>query len=323
MVISESYNIALGLATFSKNFSRAAFKHFSSDKSYEKPRGINLDRNLPDELPSIIEIKKAIPPVCFQPKVSTSLYFAAKDLFIALTCFLVCFNLINFVENSMLKFALMIVYWTIQGTIFTAIFVVGHDCGHGSFSNHSLLNDVVGSFLHSLLMAPYFMWKLTHRHHHKYTSNLEKDEVFYPVRESAPCAGGHRLPGFGLGTGWFAYLVLGYNPRPVNHFNLRHPFFSGHFLGCTFSLLGMTLMGTLLYHFYCHFGFLNFLVYYFIPDFIFASYCVVITFLHHTEISLPWYADENWNFVKGQLSSVDRHYGPVHNMLHNIGTHQV
>jgi len=45
--------------------------------------------------------------------------------------------------------------------------------------------------------------------------------------------------------------------------------------------------------------------------------------LHHTEIDIPWYADSEWNNVKGQLSTIDRHYGHVHSVIHSIGTHQI
>ena len=29
---------------------------------------------------------------------------------------------------------------------------------------------------------------------------------------------------------------------------------------------------------------------------------------------VPWYSDDKWDFVRGQLSSVDRHYGWAHNI---------
>ena len=35
------------------------------------------------------------------------------------------------------------------------------------------------------------------------------------------------------------------------------------------------------------------------------------------------YADEKWDFVRGQLSTVDRNYGYVHYLIHSIGTHQM
>jgi omega-3 fatty acid desaturase (delta-15 desaturase) len=39
-------------------------------------------------------------------------------------------------------------YWAAQGLMFWALFVVGHDCGHRSFSPNNTINDVVGSIVH-------------------------------------------------------------------------------------------------------------------------------------------------------------------------------
>ena len=67
--------------------------------------------------------------------------------------------------------------------------------------------------------------------------NLDKDEVFYPQRKSEieeNCYKNAHLnlpvpPGFGLSIGWFTYLIKGYCPRHVNHFNPLDKFFNGHF----------------------------------------------------------------------------------------------
>lgn len=47
----------------------------------------------------------------------------------------------------------------------------------------------------------------------------------------------------------------------------------------------------------------------------------IVRFSVHSDV--PWYADSEWNNVKGQLSTVDRHYGHVHSVIHSIGTHQI
>lgn len=36
--------------------------------------------------------------------------------------------------------------------------VLGHECGHGAFSENQILNDVLGFILHELLLVPYFSW---------------------------------------------------------------------------------------------------------------------------------------------------------------------
>ncbi len=92
-------------------------------------------------------------------------------------------------------------YWFLQGTMFWALFVLGHDCGHGSFSNSTAVNDVTGNVLHSLILVPYYPWKLSHQHHHKNTGNIDKDEIFYPqrVRKGEPNNHMSFLPLFGFG----------------------------------------------------------------------------------------------------------------------------
>jgi len=59
-------------------------------------------------------------------------------------------------------------------------------------------------------MVPFYQWKLSHRNHHKHTANIDKDEVFYPVRRSQQPPNPRLLPGFALGIGWFIYLATGY-----------------------------------------------------------------------------------------------------------------
>lgn len=58
--------------------------------------------------------------------------------------------------------------------------VLGHECGHGSFSPSKLLNNSLGWVIHSLMMTPYFTWQSTHRCHHIYANNLAKDHHYVP-----------------------------------------------------------------------------------------------------------------------------------------------
>ena len=63
----------------------------------------------------------------------------------------------------------MIGMWFIYGLILLGFFLVGHECGHGSFSKYNWVNQLIGT----LCMAPFFngfkTWVLTHNHHHTFT----------------------------------------------------------------------------------------------------------------------------------------------------------
>ena len=310
---------------FMRAFAKALILYINENKApaQENLKGVGLSKEnkLPEKLPTAVDIKKALPRYCFKPKLSTSMYYFVKDIIQVVVCYAVFVSFHKAVP--FLYWPSMIFYWAIQGTFFTAIFVLGHDCGHDSFSNSRLLNTIVGNITHCFLLTPYYMWKLSHKVHHKFNANYEKDEVFYPVKESDASADSKVIPGFGFGIGWFWYLCFGYRPRTVQHFDVFHPLFDGHLFNCICSLTGIITMLFAIYKYYLAYGFLALFNYYFVPLFIFGSYTVVITFLHHTEMNIPWYPAKSWDFVRGQLSTIDRHYGIVHSIIHNIGTHQM
>ncbi|CAF1337518.1 unnamed protein product [Rotaria magnacalcarata] len=291
--------------------------------------GVNHNQNLNTtplpthhRLPTLSEIKVKLPAHCFRPTVAQSMSYVIKDIIFVVAAGLLMYQIENLFKYGFLFFP---IYWYIQGTLYTSLFVLGHDCGHGSFSFYPLLNDIVGTILHTWILAPYYTWKLTHNKHHKNTNNIDKDEVFYPQRgETYRPSFKDDLLFWLPGLGWFYYLLCGYSPRSINHFNpFEALFYNKNSVGVCLSLVSYIGMCYLMYAYAISFGFINLLTYHLIPVFIFACYMVIITMLHHTEIDVPWYADSEWNNVKGQLSTVDRDYGHVHSIIHSIGTHQI
>jgi len=53
---------------------------------------------------------------------------------------------------------LWIAYAAFNGTVATGLWVLGHECGHGAFSNNKIANDLLGYVLHTALLVPYFSW---------------------------------------------------------------------------------------------------------------------------------------------------------------------
>jgi omega-6 fatty acid desaturase (delta-12 desaturase) len=57
------------------------------------------------------------------------------------------------------------------------LFIIQHDCGHGSFFTSRKLNDNVGVALGVLTLTPYYWWKRSHAIHHATSSDLDRRSV--------------------------------------------------------------------------------------------------------------------------------------------------
>jgi acyl-lipid omega-6 desaturase (Delta-12 desaturase) len=54
------------------------------------------------------------------------------------------------------------------------LFMIQHDCGHGSFFRHRLANDWVGRVIGVLTLTPYDYWRRKHAVHHASSGNLDR-----------------------------------------------------------------------------------------------------------------------------------------------------
>lgn len=72
--------------------------------------------------------------------------------------------------------------WIFTGTALTGLFVLGHDCGHRSFANGKLVNDLVGHLAFLPLMYPFHSWRIKHDYHHKHTNKLDEDNAWQPFK---------------------------------------------------------------------------------------------------------------------------------------------
>lgn len=76
--------------------------------------------------------------------------------------------------------SLEISYWITLGLAIPAagflvrIFIIFHDCGHGSFFRSKKACKIVGTLLGSLVFTPYDRWHRDHGIHHKTVGNLDR-----------------------------------------------------------------------------------------------------------------------------------------------------
>jgi acyl-lipid omega-6 desaturase (Delta-12 desaturase) len=94
-------------------------------------------------------------------------------------------QLINSLGSYIILWVLMIQtirisYWlTLFLSVFAAgfmvrIFIIFHDCGHGSFFKSRRLNAIIGIITGLVVFTPYHMWHHEHLIHHQTVGNLEK-----------------------------------------------------------------------------------------------------------------------------------------------------
>jgi acyl-lipid omega-6 desaturase (Delta-12 desaturase) len=57
------------------------------------------------------------------------------------------------------------------------LFMIQHDCGHGSFFRTRLANDCLGRFLGVFTLTPYDDWRRAHAFHHANSGNLDRRGV--------------------------------------------------------------------------------------------------------------------------------------------------
>jgi omega-6 fatty acid desaturase (delta-12 desaturase) len=71
-------------------------------------------------------------------------------------------------------------YWLVPGLALLAaglvvrIFIIQHDCGHGSFFRSRRANDALGMVCGVITLTPYAHWRRQHAGHHAHWNNLDR-----------------------------------------------------------------------------------------------------------------------------------------------------
>lgn len=247
-------------------------------------------------------------------------------------------------------------FW--MGTILTGHWVLAHECGHGAFSSSQTLNDIVGFIIHQALLVPYFAWQYTHAKHHRRTNHLVDGESHVPSTGAENGLGPHgeRLSFYAvlhdaMGDGAFAvfqlwtHLVVGWplylmglastgrlaadgslleDGEFIDHFRPNSRMFPGK-IRAKIALSTITIFATLgiLFKLSLDYGFLTVGLWYGAPYMWVNFWLVLYTWLQHTDPSVPQYGSDEWTWVKGALSTIDRPYGIFDFFHHKIGSTHV
>jgi acyl-lipid omega-6 desaturase (Delta-12 desaturase) len=81
---------------------------------------------------------------------------------------------------TLMYWSLSISWWLtvplamVAGLIVIRIFIIFHDCGHGSYFKSRTANDIVGFIAGMLTFTPYFHWRWEHGLHHGASGDLDR-----------------------------------------------------------------------------------------------------------------------------------------------------
>ncbi|KAJ7650203.1 delta-12 fatty acid desaturase [Roridomyces roridus] len=289
---------------------------------------------------AISEIHAAVPKELFRKSTVKGIYYYARDILFIL----VAFRLGSMIDSdrfsqgfpglygTILRWSLWAAYWHWQGVFMAGLWTLAHEAGHGTLSDYNWVNDWIGFTSHTFLLVPYYAWRSTHRAHHKKTMSIEDDENYVPRTRSdfgLPPASQARLhdyheileetPIYTLlrlvvmqAIGLQAYLTvnaLGSRKYPpgTNHFHPSSPLFKAHERrGIVISDIGLSFMLYILVAFGIRFGGAALFKLYFVPWMWTNHWIVALTYLHHSDPTIPHYRKAEWSYLRGAVATVDR-----------------
>jgi acyl-lipid omega-6 desaturase (Delta-12 desaturase) len=208
------------------------------------------------------------------------------------------------------------------------LFMIQHDCGHGSFFRRRSVNDWVGRVIGVLTLTPYDFWRHTHGIHHATSGNLDRrgigDIDTLTVREYLSLSRWRRL-GYRL----YRHPIVMFGVGPIYLFVLRHrlpfgmaregllPWISTMATNGAIALVAAGMMWWV--------GVGPFLLVHLSITFVAGAVGMWLFFVQHQFEHTTWCEDQDWSFVRAALHGSSYYDLPVvlRWFTANIGMHQV
>jgi acyl-lipid omega-6 desaturase (Delta-12 desaturase) len=257
-----------------------------------------------------------------EPRLHSSL----TQLIVSIVSFVALWALMWF--SLRYSYALSLVLAIPAAGFLVRLFILQHDCGHGSFFKSKAANDAMGRALSILTMTPYDRWRKNHAIHHATSGDLDRrgcgDVHLLTVAEYRKLSSPkrllyrvHRHPAVLFGIGSFLYFVI------FQRFTFHDPHLSrkeraGVYWTNLGLLAGIAGMSWLV-------GFWTFLL---IHTPILAAAASIGAWLfyvqHHFE-STYWQRRESWNYFDAGLVGSSHYELPavLQWFTANIGLHHV
>ncbi|MGB7101404.1 MAG: fatty acid desaturase [Xanthobacteraceae bacterium] len=208
------------------------------------------------------------------------------------------------------------------------LFMIQHDCGHGSFFRRRFVNDWVGRVIGVLTLTPYDFWRHSHAVHHANSGNLDHrgfgDVDTLTVREFLALPRWrqllyrlyrHPIVMFGVGP---AYLFILRHRLPVGLMRSTWPFWlSTMTTNLAIAILAATTIWLV--------GLGPFLLVQLPITILAGSIGVWLFYVQHQFEDTFWAHDGSWNFHEAALHG-SSHYdlpGVLRWFTANIGVHHV
>ena len=208
------------------------------------------------------------------------------------------------------------------------LFMIQHDCGHGSFFFGRLANDWVGRAIGVVTLTPYDLWRRSHAHHHASSGNLDRrgigdiDTLTVHEFRSRPRWGQilyrlyrHPIVMFGVGP---SYMFILQHRLPIGMMR-------GGWMPWLSTMGTNTAIAILVAAMIWLVGFGPFLLIHLPIMVLAASIGVWLFFVQHQFEDTSWSNDELWSFHEAALHGSSHYHlpGVLRWFTANIGVHHI
>lgn len=243
------------------------------------------------------DLRRAIPPECFELSPGRALAGVAASIAVAIAVYAAL------IVNP--YWWLLPPLWFVAGTTMWGFYVIGHDCGHGSFSRNQRLNHFVGHLMLTPFLYPFHSWRLLHNRHHANTNSLENDIDWRPL----PSAVYRKLPWMSRTVYrlirtvfWWAGTLHQWATRA---FDLKQYATERERRYVRFSIAMVVLFAIVFFPLLVYAaGFWGIVKYWLVPWLVAHGWFSIITLTHHTHPEIPYLDRQRWSFPSANLTGV-------------------